>query len=171
MGMATPKALLNTKTLRVAVVVSLIVSVSACSWNENRTKTLGGVVGGVVGGIFGSKAGKGTGKSVAIIIGATLGTMWGQDIAEGMSNVDKVFHERTTSDTLEYGKPGEQVGWSNPDSGNSGTAEAGETYQNDAGKDCRQFETTAQVDGEDRTAEGTACRMDDGTWQVVEAPA
>ena len=170
MGMATPKALFNAKTLRLTFIIALSVSVGACSWNEKRSETLGGVMGGVLGGVLGSKAGKGTGQNVAIILGATLGSMWGQDIAKGMSDVDKVFHDRTTTDTLEYGKPGEQVGWSNPDSGNSGTVTAGETYQNDAGEDCRRFETTAQVEGEDRTAEGTACRMDDGTWQVVEEP-
>lgn len=171
MGMDTSKALLTGKTLRTFVAACLVVSVSACSWNEQRSETLGGVVGGIVGGIIGSKAGKGTGKSVAIILGATLGAMWGQDIAKGMSNVDKVFHERTTTDTLEYAKPDEQVSWSNPDSGNSGTVAAGETYQNDAGEDCRQFETTVQVEGEDRATEGTACRMPDGTWQVLEEPA
>lgn len=170
MGMATPKALLKSKTLRAAMVVALGVSVTACSWNEKRSETLGGVMGGVLGGVLGSKAGKGTGRDVAIILGATLGTMWGQDIAKGMNDVDKVFHERTTTDTLEYGKPGEQVGWSNPDSGNSGTVTAGDTYENEAGEGCRKFETTVEVDGEDRTAEGTACRQADGTWQVVEEP-
>ncbi len=165
------KVLWNAKTLRMAMVVSLVVSVSACSWSKERSKTLGGVVGGVVGGVLGSKTGKGTGQNVAIIIGATLGTMWGQDIAEGMSNVDKLFHERTTADTLEYGMPGEEVSWSNPDSGNSGTVSAGDTYKNDTGEDCRTFETTVQVEGEERTAEGTACRMSDGTWEVVDEPA
>lgn len=171
MGMATPKVPLTAKALRFALAVSLALSASACSWNEKRTETLGGVVGGVMGAVLGSKMGKGTGKSVGIALGATLGTMWGQDIAKGMSDVDKVFHERTTSDSLEYGKPGEEVSWSNPDSGNSGTVAAGETYKNDTGEDCRTFETTVQVDGEDRTAEGTACRTPGGEWQVVEEPA
>ena len=171
MGMATPKALKVGKTLRTLVALSVVFSVGACSWNEKRSETLGGVVGGVLGGIIGSKTGKGAGKSAAIIIGATLGSMWGQDIAKGMSNVDKLFHERTTKDTLEYGDPDQQVSWTNPDSGNSGTVAAGETYQNDAGEDCRQFETTVQVEGDERAAQGTACRMPDGSWQVMEEPA
>ncbi|HEY9164438.1 MAG TPA: RT0821/Lpp0805 family surface protein [Magnetovibrio sp.] len=155
---------------KAAVVSCLVLSVSACSWNQDRSKTLGGVVGGVLGAVLGSKVGSGTGRNVAMVVGASLGAMWGQDIAEGMSDIDKVFYERTTKDTLEYGKPGETSTWSNPDSGNSGTVSANETYQNDAGEDCRTFETTVQVNGEDRTGEGVACRMSDGTWQVQEEP-
>jgi len=171
MGMATPKTLISAKPLRALLAAGLIVSVSACSWNDKRSETMGGVLGGVFGAVLGSKAGKGTGRNVGVAVGATLGTMLGQDIAKGLSDVDQVFHKRTTDDALKYGKPGEQVSWSNPDSGNSGAVTPGETYQNDAGQDCRDFETQVQVDGEDRTAKGTACRMEDGTWQVVEEPA
>lgn len=174
MGMATITLLPTSSILRpifkASVAACLIVSLSACSWNKDRSKTLGGVVGGVLGAVIGSKFGGGTGRTVAMAVGATLGAMAGQDIAKGMSDVDKVFYERTTTDTLEYGKPGQQTTWSNPDSGNSGTVSAGETYQNDEGEACRTFETTVQVEGEDRTGEGTACRTSDGTWQVMEEP-
>jgi len=159
------------KALRCAVALSLVISVSACSWNEDRSGKIGGTVGGILGGIAGSKTGGGTGRTAAIILGATLGTMWGEDIARGMTDVDKIFAERTTKDTLEYGKPGEHVSWSNPDSGNSGKVAVNDTYQNDEGEDCRNFETTAEIDGEDRTTQGTACRMPDGEWKVLEEPA
>jgi len=157
-------------TTRIVVCSLVALSLGACSWNDSRTETLGGVLGGVVGGIVGSKFGKGTGKGVAIVLGATLGAMWGQDIAKGMTDVDKIFSERTTKDTLEYGKPGETASWSNPNSGNSGTITADEAYSNDEGKGCRQFETTVNVEGEDRTATGTACRAEDGEWQVIDSP-
>lgn len=171
MGLANFKLLLNSKMLRLALAASLACSAGACSWNEKRSETLGGVVGGVLGAVLGSKAGKGTGKSVGVALGATLGTMWGQDVVKGLTDVDKVFQDRTTNDTLEYGEPGEAVTWSNPDSGNSGSVAAGEPFKNDTGEDCRTFETTMEIEGEDHTTEGTACRMADGTWQVVEAPA
>lgn len=171
MGMASSYAPVFQKALRAALAASLALSIAACSWNDDRSQAVGGVLGGVFGAVLGSKVGGGTGKSVGVAMGATLGSMWGQDIAKGMSDIDKVFHERTTTDTLEYGKPGEEVTWSNPDSGNSGTVSAGETFKNDAGEECRTFESTVEVEGEDRTSEGTACRMDDGTWQVVKDPA
>jgi len=166
--MMPPLAL--SKILRFTVIFAVVASISACSWNDNRTAKLGGVAGGVVGGILGSKMGQGVGRDAAMILGATLGSMWGQDIAKSMTDMDKIFARRSTEDTLEYGKPGDQTTWSNPDSGNSGRVEAGDTFKNDAGKDCRQFETTANVDNEQQSATGTACRMSNGTWQVVEEP-
>ena len=171
MGTASRQHNVASNLVRLATLFAVGVSLTACSWNEQRSETLGGVVGGVLGGVVGSKAGKGTGQNVAIIIGATLGTMWGQDIAKGLSNVDQIFHERTTSDTLEYGEPGEEVAWSNPDTGNSGSVTAGDTYQNADGQDCRSFETTVNAEGDARTAEGVACRMEDGSWQIVEQPS
>jgi len=165
-------SLFNTSfALRLIMVLVLTTSVSACSWNKDRSGKLGGALGGLGGGVLASKSGKGTGKTALIIIGATLGAMWGEDLARGMSDVDKIFAERTTKDTLEYGKPGDQVSWSNPDSGNSGKVKAEETYKNDQGENCRKFETSSVVNGEDRTATGTACRMSDGEWKVTEEPA
>lgn len=168
MGAATRNTPLIGTVSRLALAVVVAASLAACSWNEQRTETLGGVVGGIVGGILGSKVGGGTGKTSATIVGATLGAMLGQDVAKGMTDVDKLFHERTTADTLEYGEPGENVSWSNPDTGNSGTVTAGDTYQNADGTACRTFETTVTVEGEARTTEGKACRQPDGTWAVVE---
>lgn len=170
MGMAKSSMTSMTRTLRTSVAAALLVSLSACSWNDQRTETMGGVLGGILGGVVGSKMGKGTGQNISIIIGATLGTMWGQDIAKGMTQTDKIYSERTTQDTLEYGKPGETATWSNPDSGNSGAVTIEKTYANDKGENCRQFETTVNVEGEERTATGTACRTSDGEWQVVDNP-
>lgn len=165
----TPKSLSKT-TATTACLVATALALSACSWNEKRTETLGGVVGGIMGGLLGSKLGGGTGRDITMVLGATLGAMWGQDIAKGMSEADKVYSQRTTEDTLEYGKPGETVTWSNPDSGNSGTVTPQEVYANDQGEDCRQFETTVHVEGEERTANGTACKTADGEWQIVDTP-
>ena len=156
--------------LRTTVCATLILGLGACSWNESRSETLGAVIGGITGAVVGSKLGKGTGSGITTVLGATLGTMWGQDIAKGLSDTDKIFSQRTTQDTLEYGKPGEQATWSNPDSGNSGTISADETYTNDDGEGCRQFETTVNVEGDARTATGTACRNANGEWQIVDAP-
>lgn len=169
--MASEPRTFATRTARTFLAGALLVSVTACSWNEERSAQIGGVAGGILGGILGSKVGGGSGRDSAMILGATLGAMWGSDIARGMTDVDKIFQERTTADNLEYGKPGEQSSWSNPDSGNSGSVSSGETYQNAEGRDCRQFETTVIVEGEEREATGTACRTTGGEWEVVEAPA
>ena len=174
MGMANypagsrPKLISTTTLVALSVMASL--TVSACSWSDERSEQLGAVAGGVVGAILGSKVGGGTGRNASMVIGAALGAMWGQDIAKGLTDVDKIYTERTTQDTLEYGEPGETTTWSNPDSGNSGSVTADEIYTAKDGRDCREFETTVQVEGEQRAATGTACRTSDGEWEIVDEP-
>jgi surface antigen len=34
-------------------------------------------------------------------------------------------------------------------------------------RDCRDFEQTVVVDGQDETVRGTACREPDGTWRAL----
>ncbi|HEY9079740.1 RT0821/Lpp0805 family surface protein [Magnetovibrio sp.] len=167
-GQKPPQSM--TVVVRTTLCLVVTLSLGACSWNESRSQTLGGVLGGIAGAVVGSKLGKGTGRGVTTVIGATLGAMWGQDIAKGLSDADKMYSQRTTQDTLEYGKPGERAVWSNPDSGNSGTVTADEPYTNDDGQGCRQFETTVNVEGDERTATGTACRNAAGEWQIVDTP-
>jgi surface antigen len=171
MNVSAPKQFSTSFVLRLAMVCMLGVALSGCTWNKDRSGKVGGAMGGIGGGILGSKGGTGSGKTALIILGATLGAMWGEDIARGMTDIDKIFAERTTKDTLEYGKPGDQVSWSNPDSGNSGKVKAEETFKNDQGEDCRKFESSSVVNGEERTTTGTACRMADGEWKITEEPA
>jgi surface antigen len=67
---------------------------------------------------------------------------------------------------MEYNKAGQTSTWRNPDSGNSGTVTPVQTYENASGKDCREFETSIFVDGEQEKGTGTACRQPDGSWQI-----
>jgi len=156
--------------VRPVIVLALVLSLNACSWNKDRSQTLGAVVGGIVGAVVGSQLGSGTGRAITTVLGTTLGTMWGSDVAEGLSSIDTGYFERTTQDTLEYGKPGEQARWSNPDSGNFGTVTPDQTFTDDSGQNCRQFETTVTVDNDQRTATATACRQPDGQWKVIDPP-
>ena len=171
MNTPRPLPLTTSKALQCAVALSIVASIGACTWNKDRSGKIGGAVGGILGGVMGAKVSQGTGRTVATIIGATLGAMWGEDMARGMTDIDKIFAERTTKDTLEYGKPGDPVSWSNPQSGNSGQVKADHTYKNKEGEDCRKFETTAEVGGEERITKGTACRLSNGDWKVQDNPA
>jgi hypothetical protein len=46
-----------------------------------------------------------------------------------------------------------------PASASQGTAPAGQT--------CREYRTTATIDGKAQEIHGTACRQPDGTWQFL----
>ena len=164
----------HSKTFRanakLAVCALLIASLSGCSWSDDRSEELGTVVGGVIGAIVGSKIGGGVGRDIAMVMGGTLGAFAGHDLAKELTNLDKRFLKQTTADTLEYGKPGETSTWSNPDSGHSGTVSANDIYTNQNGENCREFETTINVDGENQTTTATACRTENGGWRVVDEP-
>lgn len=169
--MATHLPSLGSRIVGTCAAAGMTVAISSCSWNEDRTATIGGVLGGVAGAVAGSQVGGGIGKGAAIAVGAALGAMLGQDLARNLPDVDKIFHERTTKDALEYGKPGDKITWSNPDTGNAGAVQPGETFKNEAGEECRQFETTVQNEGKEQITTGTACRTPEGEWKVVEQPA
>ncbi|MDH5187674.1 MAG: RT0821/Lpp0805 family surface protein [Rhodospirillaceae bacterium] len=143
----------------------------ACAGNESGSRKAGTIIGGVLGGILGSKMGGGSGRAATVALGAGLGAILGDEIARRLTERDRQMAEATLNDTLENGDPDRNSGWSNPESGNSGTAKAGETYeQAKTGEDCRDFETTVFSDDGESTATGTACRKDDGSWEVVREP-
>ncbi|MDH5772502.1 MAG: RT0821/Lpp0805 family surface protein [Rhodospirillaceae bacterium] len=144
----------------------------ACANNESGSRKAGTIIGGVLGGIIGSKMGGGSGRAASIALGAGLGAVLGDEIARRLTERDREMAQATLDDTLENGEPDKNSGWSNPESGNSGTAKAGETYeQAKTGADCRDFETTVFTDDGESTATGTACRNEDGSWQVVREPS
>lgn len=41
------------------------------------------------------------------------------------------------------------------------------TYTDDQGRFCREFQSTAIIDGEEQATYGTACLQPDGAWRVV----
>ena len=157
------------KVLAVMIAVSML---GACANNESGSRQAGTLIGGVLGGIIGSKFGSGVGKSASIALGAGLGAIAGDEIARRLTERDRQMASATLDDALENGEANKNSGWSNPESGNNGTAKAGETYeQAKTGEDCRDFETTIFTNGGESTATGTACRNEDGSWKVVREPS
>ncbi len=157
------------KSLAILVAASVL---GACAGNEGGSRKAGTIIGGVLGGIIGSKLGSGIGKSASIALGAGLGAVMGDEIARRLTERDRQMASVTLNDALENGEANKDSGWSNPESGNNGTAKAGDTYeQAKTGEDCRDFETTIFTDGGESTATGTACKNEDGSWQVVREPS
>lgn len=64
---------------------------------------------------------------------------------------------------LEYMLPGEPVTWGDPGDRRYGAVVAGSPYRVGS-QDCRQYEHMVTIGGQARTARGTACRNDDGSW-------
>ena len=124
---------------------------------------LGSVLGGVAGGVVGSQIGKGGTRTAAIIGGTLIGVLIGGAIGRGMDEVD----QNCIGQALEHGEDGRTVRWQNPNTGATYDVVPQRTFTNPQGSYCREYTTTAVIGGKTQRVYGTACRHEDGSWQLV----
>lgn len=127
---------------------------------------VGTLLGAALGGFLGSQIGGGTGNKIAIGAGVLAGGFLGNKVGKSLDCQDQQYHYDTTQNALETQKTGQTTSWVNPDSGHKGEVTPIRTYTSE-GQACRDFTQTIYVDGENEEVEGTACRQEDGTWQVT----
>jgi surface antigen len=123
---------------------------------------IGAVIGGAAGGAIGSQVGKGSGKTVATIGGTIIGVLIGGAIGRSMDGADHAC----LAQTLEQAPAQHAVMWSNPDGGHYRVVPL-EGYEDSEGRVCRDYRTTATIEGRQQQIYGTACRQPDGSWQRV----
>ena len=146
---------------------------SACSGADQGTnEKIGATTGTVLGAVLGAKIGgsfdDSTGKILGASLGAIFGSVLGREIAKTLSEADLKRADDAAQDTMETADTGQTVTWSNPDSGNSGTYKPTSDAQQVDGEDCRDFESTVIIDGEEKSATGRACRQLDGSWKIIQ---
>jgi surface antigen len=157
--------------MRVAkYVVPAVVAVSlvGCQSTGQGEKELGGtLVGAGLGGLAGSAIGSGTGQLAAVGAGVLLGGLLGNQVGRSLDRADRMAIERAQQSA--YTAPvGQQITWSNPQSGHSGTITPMRDGRDAAGNQCREFQQTINVGGQPQQGYGTACRQPDGTWKIVQ---
>lgn len=123
----------------------------------------GAVLGGVAGGALGSQVGSGHGKTAATIGGVLAGAALGGAIGNSMDKTDELHAQRA----LESTPTGQPVQWRNPDSGSEYKLTPTKTYNNASGQPCRDYTSTAMIDGQEQVINGTACRQADGAWETT----
>jgi surface antigen len=123
---------------------------------------IGAVIGGAAGGAIGSQFGKGSNKTVATIGGTIAGVLIGGAIGRSMDEADQAC----LAQTLEQAPAQHAVAWSNPDGGHYRVVPL-EGYEDRQGRICRDYRTTATIEGRQQQLYGTACRQPDGSWQRV----
>ena len=154
-----------------AVAVATVLGASAiggCAAIEDRTgygtrtqlATVGGAVGG---GLIAVVAGA---SSPWIFLGTVLGGVAG-GVASELLGDDAQQNAKAGVDALDNKAEGGQTEWRNPASGNGGTTTIDESYVTAEGVPCKRFTQTITADGQSHSITGTACRNDDGTWEVV----
>jgi surface antigen len=153
------------KTAGAASALVLVAALSACESSQVGQKTQIGAVGGAVGGgVIAAAAGAG---GAGIAAGALLGGLLGGGVGYYLDDQDKKTQAEQTHQSLQDAPNGQITTWRNPDSGNYGTVTPLNDYYDNSGRYCRDFRQTVNVNGQNETADGTACRSSDGNWQIV----
>ncbi|WP_274757292.1 RT0821/Lpp0805 family surface protein [Pseudemcibacter aquimaris] len=144
------------------ITLMMLMSLSVMSCTKEESGTLLGAIGGA---IIGSEI---TGdSSTGVMLGTLAGAYAGREIGRRLDEADQQQMYNTTQGALESGVSGEAQTWYNPDSGNRGTVTPQPAYQDTQGEYCREYQQTVTIGGEQETAYGTACRMPDGTWKII----
>lgn len=133
------------------------------SYHRRDKATAGTVIGAILGGVTGNAIVRGRGKVPAILAGGVLGAIIGGSIGDSMDKADHIH----TQNVLETAKTGQNVTWTNPDTGADYAVTPTRTYQRENGQYCRDFKTWGWIDGYEEELHGTVCRASDGTWRKV----
>jgi surface antigen len=89
------------------------------------------------------------------LIGSSIGGALGPD--------DRRLALEAEYQALEYTQAGRPVPWTGTNGGTAGEVVAYQPYRVGS-QDCRQYMHTVRLDTQSRTARGSACRNEDGSW-------
>lgn len=155
-----------------ALMLAVAIAVAGCAQQSGGRdgptagEAAGGVAGGVLGGLLGAQIGGGRGQLIATGTGAVLGAMLGARIGRELTESDHRQMADTTQSALENNATGEPATWSNPDTQHEGSVTPTADVTHD-GRHCREFRQTVVIEGQQEEAVGTACRREDGNWELV----
>ena len=151
------------KFLKIAVVVSAVTGLAACSSVSNEG--IGTATGAVAGGLIGNQFGGGSGRTIATVVGALAGGVIGNNIGRQLDERNRQAALQAEYNALERGRPGEPVRWQG-DNGVYGQVVPQQSYQVGS-QNCRRYTHTIYIDGRPEQASGTACRQPDGSWRPL----
>lgn len=162
-GHMTDEKTMTNKALPLLLVAGLL---AACSNDQGPKQTGGAILGGIGGAVVGSQFGGGTGRIAMTALGTMLGAYAGSEVGKSLDKADQAAAGK--AEARAHTAPiGQQISWSNPDSGHSGSYTPTRDGYDQSGNYCREYQTSVNIDGKSEQAFGTACRQADGTWKVV----
>jgi len=145
-------------------------SLAACSGNRvDRTgpkEGAGTVLSAVGGALIGSQIVGSDGRIATLLAESALAGLIGDKIVSTLEAEDIRRAYAAQVDALNRGASGAPVGWRNPATGRRGTIVPGPVYDSQGAR-CRAFTHTVYTDNRPQIARGTACRGDDGAWNLL----
>jgi surface antigen len=124
---------------------------------------IGAALGGATGGLIGSNIGKGKGRTVATIGGVLTGLFVGGSIGRSMDQVD----QSCAGEVLEHVPDRQTVVWQGQNENDGYWVTPTRSYDAGNGRYCREYTSDAMIGGRKQRTYGTACRQDDGSWEIV----
>jgi surface antigen len=149
------------KTLATLLILFTPICLVGCDNVNNQD--VGTVTGGVLGGLIGSRFGGGTGQMVAIGAGAVTGAYLGAQIGKSMDMQDRA----RMNNAFENNAVGQPAYWQNSNTGVAYDITPVHNVSYDGNPYCREYRSTAIINGKHQQIYGTACRQPDGSWQIV----
>ncbi|MDH3348978.1 MAG: glycine zipper domain-containing protein [Desulfobulbaceae bacterium] len=148
------------KLYMIVALFSLLFSLTSCA-NQHGNRAQTGAVGGAAGGaLIGQIIGHNT---EATLIGAAVGTMLGYIVGNEMDKYDR----QELNHVYERGVSGQTAAWINPDNGNQYQVTPQPAYTTATNpQPCRKAEINAIIDGKPEKTYTTACRDQNGQWQL-----
>ena len=95
------------------------------------------------------------------------GGLVGGDFGGALAPSDRQLALNAEYKSLEYGKAGEAVDWAGAGGVVSGKVKAAQPYRVGS-QDCRQYSHEILANGATKAVRGTACRNNDGSWNLLE---
>jgi len=148
------------KQLAVVLLITVSLFLTSCA-NNNLNKAQTGAIGGAAGGaLIGQIIGHNT---EATLIGMAVGTMLGYIVGNEMDKYDR----EQLNHVYERGVSGNASSWINPDNGNQYQVTPQPAYSAPTTSQvCRKAEIVAVIDGKQEKTYATACRAEDGHWEI-----
>lgn len=125
--------------------------------------TLGGLAGAAAGGFVGAQIGQGKGQLAATAIGTLVGFVMGQQVVRSLGRAEETCFSRT----FEHVPDRETIVWQDPARGAQYQVMPVRTAEAEGGLYCREYQAKATVGGKVSETYGTACRMPDGSWKLM----
>ncbi|MDM8547199.1 RT0821/Lpp0805 family surface protein [Candidatus Venteria ishoeyi] len=146
----------------IALSALLVLLLTACGGYGDK-RMIGAGLGGAAGGAACAGVGRGSGNTAAIIACSMLGALIGGAIGQTMDDMDRMKMQQAVMHTPTH----QTDSWYNPNTKTqyAVTPIADPVYRQ-SGAVCREYSTTATIDGRKETIYGNACKQADGTWQV-----
>ncbi len=138
----------------------ILLGLTSCA-NEYSKGQQGALIGAGSGAIIGQAIGR---NKEATLIGVAVGTLLGYIVGNEMDKYDR----QQLNHAYEFGPSGQSTAWRNPDNGKSYAVIPQQAYvqPSQPDKPCRRAEILATIDGRTEKTYTTACRNNNGNWEL-----